>query len=110
MQFYVLAVEVKQEKNLHRHLRQVRHQQNSRMWNQLLHRGGNTGGGKRNVTIQGHSYKYIFYTEYDDSLAVLAAGTDEKTLYIPSEIDGKEVTRVGKKVMSGLRWRLGSSR
>ena len=26
---------------------------------------------KRNVTIQGHSYKYIFYTEYDDSLAVL---------------------------------------
>ena len=57
---------------------------------------------KRNVTIQGHSYKYIFYTEYDDSLAVLAAGTDEKTLYIPSEID--------EKVMSGLRWRLGSSR
>ena len=51
---------------------------------------------KRNVTIQGHSYKYIFYTEYDDSLAVLAAGTDEKTLYIPSEIEGKEVPRVGK--------------
>ena len=33
--------------------------------------------------------------EYDGSLAVLAAGTDEDTLYIPSKIDGKKVTRVG---------------
>ena len=50
---------------------------------------------KRNVTIQGHRYKYIYYAEYDGSLVVLAAGTDEDTLYIPSKIDGKKVTRVG---------------
>lgn len=31
---------------------------------------------KRNVTIQGHRYKYIYYAEYDGSLVVLAAGTD----------------------------------